>query len=584
MPQAPPSSVGPPAGDRLDSWKEIGAYLKRDERTVRRWEREGLPVYRHLHTKKATVYSYKSEIDAWWKRGRDRLELQDTATPRRRRRVWWIATGLALLAVGSVAGNVAWLRSRWSSRRAAGEIASIAVLPLQNLSGKPEQDYLADGMTEALTTELARISALRVISRESAMEFKGVRKPLSQVAEELKVDAVVEGAVVREGSRVAVTARLIQVRPEKLLWAERYDRDLTSLLGLQNEVARAVASEIQAKLTPREKALLATTRRVDPQAYEAYVKGHFFLETVTPEGISRAVEYFSRAIDIDPTYAPAYAGLADAYNRAAIHDYRPAREAYPAAKVALARAVQLDDTLAEARVLSGVIRFRFDWDWAGAERDLKSGLALDPNSSRGHLGYSTYLFAMGHMDDAVRVAMRNVELDPLTIQRYTDLAWKLSRVSRYDEAIAQLKKAQEIVPDSGEIYGILAMNYAGKLMLTEALTLCDKALAKHVGSFAIGDCGRIYVQSGKRREAIDLLKRLLAQEAVPQYQVARLYDALGNKEQAVQWLLQAYEARASEMCFLRIDTVSEALRSDPRFQAVLLKMNFPSWTDQGARR
>jgi tetratricopeptide (TPR) repeat protein len=453
MLQRPPSSVESSASERLDSWKEIGAYLKRDVRTVRRWEREGLPVYRHVHAKKATVYAYKSEVEAWWTSGaRARLESPGAAARRYSGSLRWVAAGFTLVAAATVAINLAWVHDHW----------------------------------------------------------------------------------------------------------------------------RAIASEIRAKLTPQEKARLAKTRRVDPQAYEAYVKGLFFMETVTQEGIAKGIQHFSRAIDIDPTYAPAYAGLADAYNRAAIHDYQPAREAYPAAKLALSRALQLDDTLAEAHVLQGVIKFRFDWDWAGAERDLKSGLALDPNNSRGHLGYSTYLLAMGRIDDALRVARRNVELDPLTILRRTDLAWKLSYARRYDEAIAQLKKAQEIAPDSGEIYGGLGVNYGGKRMPAEALAMCDKALAKHVGSFAISECGRIYLQSGKRRKALDLLKHLLAQDAVSQYQVARLYDALGDQEQAVQWLLRAYEARAAEMCFLRIDTVSEALRSDPRFQALLLKMNFPS--------
>ena len=577
MPQAPPPSFDPPARERLDSWKEIGAYLKRDERTVRRWEREGMPVHRHMHAKKATVYSYKSEIDAWWNGGgRARVEAPEAAASRYRRSLWWIAAGLTLVAVGVVAVNVTWIRNRWFGRRLAGEIGSIAVLPLENLSGNPEQDYFADGMTEALTTELARISALRVISRESAMQFKGAGKPLAQIAEELNVDAVVEGAVVHEGGRVGVTAQLVQVRPERLLWAERYERDVTSLLVLQSEVARAIAAEIHATLTPQEQALLARTRRIHPKAYEAYVKGLFFMEKVTPEGITKSIDYFTRAIVIDPTYAPAFAGLADAYNRAAIQNYRPAKEAYPAAKVAVSRALQLDDKLAEARVLAGVIKFRFDWDWAGADRDLKSGLELNPNSSRAHLGYSSYLLAMGRIDEAVRVARRNVELDPLTVQRYVDLAWKLSYAKRHDDAITQLKKALEIGPDSADAYGRLGANYAAKAMPAEGLGMCEKALDKHAGSFVISECGRVFVLAGKQHKALELLKHYFAQSAVPQYQVARIYDALGNREQALEWLVQAYEARAPEMCFLQIDTLSEALRFDPRFQDLLRRMNFPS--------
>jgi serine/threonine-protein kinase len=232
--------------------------------------------------------------------------------------------------------------------------------------------------------------------------------------------------------------------------------------------------------------------------------------------------------------------------------------------------------LAEAHVLAGVIKFRFDWDWTGAERDLKRGLELNPNSSRAHLGYSTYLLAMGRIDDAIRIAQRNVEIDPLTVQRYVDLGWKLSYARRHDEAITQLKKGLEITPDYADAYGGLGRAYAAKLMPAAALAMCEKAVAGHAGSFVISDCGHVYVLAGKRREALELLTNLMAQRSIPQYQVARLYDALGNREQAVHWLIEAYEARAPEMCFLRIDTVSEALRSDPRFQAVLRRMNFPS--------
>lgn len=575
-PQAPPPSVDLPSSERLDSWKEIGAYLKRDERTVRRWEREGLPVYRRLHSKKATVYSYKSQIDAWWNGGRASLELQETARRQYRGQLWWVATGLALVSLGAVAANVVWVRNRWLGRRVTGEITSLAVLPLENLSGKAEQDYLADGMTEALTTELAKISALRVISRDSAKQFKGTKTPLAQIGERLKVDAVVEGAVVQQGDRIAVTAQLVRIQPELTLWAERYERDVTSLLGLQSDIARGIAIEVRAKLTPQEHALLATTRRVDPRAYEAYMKGLFFMETVTPEGISKGIDYFTRAVGIDPNFAPAYAGLADAYNRAAIQDYQSASEAYPKAKAAVSKALQLDDTLAEAHVLAGVIRFRYDWDWTGAERDLKRGLELNPNSSRAHLGYSTYLLAIGRIDDAVRIARRNVEIDPLTVQRYVDLGWKLSYARRYDEAITQLKKGLEITPDNAAAFGALGNAYAHKLMPAEALAMCKEALAGRAGSFFISNCGRVYVLAGKQREALELVTSLLAQRPIPLYQVVRLYDALGDREQAVHWLMDAYDARAPEMCFLRIDTVSEALRSDPRFQAVLRQMNFPS--------
>ncbi len=460
-------------------------------------------------------------------------------------------------------------------RPVAGEITSIAVLPLENLSRDPEQNYFADGMTEALITELGKISTLRVISRQSVMQYKDTKKPMAQIARELKVEAVVEGAVVREGDRVRVTAQLIQMRPERHLWAERYERDLTSILVLQSEVARAIAGEIRAKLTPQEQAVLAKARPVNPQAYEAYLKGLFFMEKVTQEGITKGIEYFRQAIDLDPTYAPAYAGLADGYNRAAIRGYQPAKGAYPAAKAAVSRALALDDALTEAHVLSGVIKFRFDWDWAGAEEELKRALELSPNSSRVHLGYSTYLLAMGRAEDAIAVAQRNAELDPLTVQRHIDLAWKLSYVGRYDDAITRLGKALELSPDSAPAYGMLATSYAAKGMYAKAIAMCEKALHLPADSSVLYDCGHVYVLADRRRQALKVLQRMLAQSYVSRYQVARLCDAMGDRKQALQWLDQAYEARAPEMCFLKIDTFSAELRSDPRFQTLLRRMSFP---------
>jgi tetratricopeptide (TPR) repeat protein len=333
---------------------------------------------------------------------------------------------------------------------------------------------------------------------------------------------------------------------------------------------------IRNRFLARPHVLVDGTGRVNPLTDDAFAKGIYFIDKVTPEGIAKGIEYFTKAIDIEPNYAPAYAGLADVYNRAAIQNFRPAKEVYPAAKLAVSRALQLDDTLAEALIISGVIKFRFDWDWVGAERDLQAGLELNPSSSRAHLGYSTYLLTMKRIDDAVRIAQRNVELDPLTVQRHIDLAWKLSYAGRPDEAITHLKEALEIAPDSANVYGHLGSNYAAKQMFVDAIAMCERALNLQTTGFVTSDCGRVYVQAGRQREAVKVLQHLLSQSSVQQYGVARLYDALGDHEQALHWMVQAYEARAPEMCFLQIDTLSASLRADPRFQDILRRMRFPT--------
>jgi TolB-like protein/tetratricopeptide (TPR) repeat protein len=565
-----------PASERLDSWKEIAAYLKRDERTVRRWEKEGLPVHRHTHKKKATVYAYKSEIDSWWDDGATRLEdSQGTGGNRKPRLGRSVVAGLTLLSLALFGLNVGDLRDRWLDWLVTGEITSIAVLPLENLSGDSEEDYFADGMTEALITELGKISALRLISRQSVMQYKETKSPLAQIMRELNVDAVVKGAVVREGDRVRVTAQLIQVGPERHLWTNHYERDLTSILLLQSEVAGAIAREVGASLTTRERVQLDKARPVNPQAHDAYLRGLLFMEEITRQGITQGIAYFRQAIDLDPTYAAAYAALADAYNRAAIQGYEPPKEAYPAAKAALSKAIQLDDGLPEAHVLDGVIKFRYDWDWTAAERGLKRGIELNPNSSRAHLGYSTYSLAMGRIEDAIRLAERALILDPLTALRHTHLGWLLSFAGRHDDAISHLQAALRLAPMSMDSRSVIALNYAVKSMQAEAISHCEGALALPVESPVLADCGRVYALAGRQDAGREILERMLAQDYVSPYQVALVCDALDDRKQAVEWLFRAYDTRAPEMCLLKIDTFSAQLRSDPCFQDILRRMKFP---------
>ena len=318
----------------------------------------------------------------------------------------------ALLAAG--AGWIAF-GDRLSGRPAAGAITSIAVLPLANLSGDAQQDYFVDGMTEALIAELGRISALRVMSRSSVMAYKDGKKPVAQVARELNVEAVLEGAVVREGSRVRITVQLMGFRPESQLWADQYERDVSSILVLQRDLARVIAAEIRAKLTPREHAVLATARAVNPEAYERYLTGRYHWNKASAQGLLKARESFEEAIRKDPGFAPAYAGLADTYAwsyRWLVVSMPPPRETFSKGKTAALKALELDDTLAEAHAVLAYIKEAYDWDWAGAEDQYRRAIELNPNHARVRHSYAMYLAIPRRFDEAFVQIRRAEQLDP----------------------------------------------------------------------------------------------------------------------------------------------------------------------------
>ena len=327
-----------------------------------------------------------------------------------------------------------------------GRIKGLAVLPLENLSRDPEQEYFADGMTEALITDLAQIRALRVISRTSAMQYKGAKKALLEVARELNVDAVVEGSVLRSGDRVRISAQLIHAATDHHLWAKSYERDLRDILALQSEVARAIVDEIKIKLTPREQTHLARIRPVNPDAHEAYLKGRYQWNKFTEEGLKESIEYFKRATDIDPTNALSYAGLANSYSKLALFSYLAPSDACPRGKAAATKALELDNKLAEAHTAFGLIKFFFEWDWAGAEQEFKHAVELNPNSVDALVPYSEYLLLTGRFDEGIAAGKRALELDPLSSAANLNLGWAYFEARRFDASIAQIKKTLELNP------------------------------------------------------------------------------------------------------------------------------------------
>ena len=499
----------------------------------------------------------------------------------KRWRVTFAVAGLALAAlVGVLAGlNVGGWRERVLGRAGPSRIQSVAVLPLQNLMGDPEQEYFVDGMTEALITGLSKISALKVISRTSVMQYKGVKKPLPQIARELNVDAVIEGSVLRSGEHVRITAQLIRAATDEHLWAETYDRDLRDILALQSEVARTVAQQIKVTLTRQEQTRLAATHPVNPGAHDAYLKGRYYLNKWTEEGFKKGIEHFQQAIDLDPTYAPAYAGLADCYSLVAGFGLRPPKDAFPLAKAAARKALELDETLAEAHAALGQIKFQFDWDWFGAEQELKRAVELNPSSSNAHLNYNVYLAVMGRSDESIAEARRALDLDPLTPTLSLQLGWILYYARRHDESIAQLRKTLELAPKLAWANTELGWNYAEKRMYPEAVAECQKAIEQlPEEQVTLGSCGRVYGLAGKRSEALDLLaklKRMSEQRYVDPYNIAWLCDGLKDNNLTMEWLERAYKEHSASLFGLKMEIFSDSLRSDPRFQDLLRRMNFP---------
>jgi eukaryotic-like serine/threonine-protein kinase len=488
-----------------------------------------------------------------------------------------VATATALLVVALLIGlNVAGLRDRvlrsvGAVREPPSQIQSLAVLPLANLSGDKDQEYFADGMTEALISEVGQISALRVISRQSVVHYKGSDKPLTQIAQELKVDALIEGSVLRSGDKVRVTAQLIGAVPERHLWARSYERDLRDVLALQGEVAQAIAHEVQVKLTPQEQTRLASARPVNPEAHGLYLKGS---DSRGRGDSKKALEYFQQAIQKDPGFARGYLGIAQAYNDLGFIEEMGAVEAFSNQKAFARKALELDGSLAEAHVALADALYRGDWDWAGAERELNLALELNPNSELAHHTYSRYFRLLGRNQESIAEARRALEINPLFAGSYLMLGMAYYSDRRYDEALPQFQKVQEITPQMSP-HGELGSVYREKGMYKEAL---GQLLQLPDGPLKLGELGDTYARMGNKAAAQAAIQKLVdssAKNPVGTFEVAVVYAGLGEKDRAFEWLQRAYKVHDSEMCYLKSDPRLDPLRSDPRFQALLRRMNFP---------
>jgi len=491
-------------------------------------------------------------------------------------RLWQVTTLCLLLFI--VAAIIYVIFFRKASSLSPGEIKSLVVLPLENLSGDPSQEYFADGMTDALIGDLAKIRGLQVISRTSTMHYKGTKQPLDEIARELKVDAVVEGSIQRSGDHIRVRAQLIHAATDRHLWSESYERDFGNVLALESEIAQAVVREIQMKITPEEQARLTNSPEVSRKALDDYLQGRYLMGS--REQLDKAIEYFQSTLKEDPNYAPAYAGLASCYNNlgSVVVGELPPPEARRRAEEAALKALQLDGTLAEAHAALGHI-YHYTWNWGAAEQELKRAIELDPNSAEAHRIYSHHLSAKGRPEEAIAEANRAQELDPVSLYMSTGRGFILTNLRRYDEAVEQLRRVIALDPNNYTPQWFLGFAYANSRRFDEAIATTERAVVlSNRAPGALGLLGMCYGQAGRKAEAIKILNELLElnrHRYVTPVALIYVYIGLGAKDQAFVWLEKAYQERSNFMAYLKVEAIADPLRSDPRFADLLRRMGIP---------
>ena len=455
-------------------------------------------------------------------------------------------------------------------------IRSLAVLPLQNLTGDPAQEYFADGMTDALITRLAQVGELRVISRTSVVRYKEVKKPLPMIARELNVDGVVEGTIVGSGPRVRITAQLIDARNDRHLWAGSYERDSTDILALQAEVAEAIADAVAVQLTAQERARLSGSQPMDPEANRLLYRGLIAASPQSYEGYSNAITYLDQAVAKQPDFAPAYAAMSLCYIQFSFVGPLAPEEFMPKAEAAARKALELDEGLAEAHADLGISLYRYHWNWSAAEAEFRRALTLNPNFADGHRMFGVFLASAGHSEEALAEAQRAHELDPLSVQGALELARSFRENGEYERAITEFRKAVEMDPNRPRAHFQFGVTYFEKGDLREGVTELETAVKLSQGNPRfLAYLGYADAASGNRREAEEILGRLGSlsqQQYVSPVGIATIYMGLGENEKALAWLEKAYQAHDGELTAMATDHRWDALHSQPRFQDLLRRV------------
>ncbi len=539
--------------DRLDSWKEIASFLRRDVRTVQRWEKkEGLPVHRHHHDKLGSVYASRAEVNAWF-------------------------TGREQAGAPAEAANAG-----------KSDKIKIAVLPFSNLDGKRESDYFSDGLSEEMITQLTRLQPeqLAVIAWSTALNYNSTPNSLQQMRENLGVDYVLEGRVRRSGTRVRITARLSEVQDQTQLWAETYERDLKDLLTVQAEIAKAIAAEIHLVLKLSENERLSQIQtgqaQVKPEAYDAYLKGRYQLHKMTPDGISASVGDFEEAVELDAGYAPAWAGLASAYALMTIapFDLVSPLQIMPGAEKAAKRALELDNTLPEAHTALALVDHHYRWKWAEAETHYKRAIELNPDYAAAHLWYSWMLLALGRREEAMRQideTMRIVqETDPnrlVAVHATRAQAFYLGR--QFEQAVQECAKGLQLDSKHFMLLYVMGRSYMRLGEKDKAIAQLEKASSPGQIPLVDAALGLAYAVTGRLEEAKKIgnsFKHLLETRYIPPTYFGMLYAGLGDRERAMAWLEKALRERADGLTWLNVDPMMDDMRKDERFMELVKKI------------